>query len=53
MAGLARRLGFKSPEIDVLVDGSPDHQITRAALLQARKSNQFQYNTRQFNILVN
>ncbi|CAK40083.1 hypothetical protein M747DRAFT_290932 [Aspergillus niger ATCC 13496] len=53
MAGLARRLGFKSPEIDVLVDGSPDHQIARAALLQARKPNRFRYDTRQFDILVN
>lgn len=41
MAELAHRLGFKSPEIDTLIDSSPDHQIARAALLQARKLNQF------------
>ncbi|ODM19123.1 hypothetical protein SI65_05740 [Aspergillus cristatus] len=37
MAELAHWLRFKSPEIDALIDGSPDHQIARAALLQARK----------------
>lgn len=29
MAELARWLGFNSPEIDALIDGSPDHQIAR------------------------
>lgn len=53
MAKLARRLGFKSPEIDALTEGSPDYQIARAALLQARKPNQFRYDARQFDILVN
>ena len=51
-AELASQLGFKSPEINALVDGSPDHQITRAALLQARKPSQFQYDTQQFDILI-
>lgn len=32
MAELAHRLRFKSPEIDTLIGGSPDHQIARAAL---------------------
>ena len=41
MAELASQLRFKSPEIDALVDGSPDHQIARAALLQARKPSWF------------
>lgn len=41
MGELARRLGFRSPEIDALIDGSPGHQTARAALLQARKPNQF------------
>lgn len=52
MAELARRLGFKSPEIDALIDSSPDHQIARAALLQARKPNRFRYDAQQFDILV-
>lgn len=43
MAELAHRLGFKSPEIDALIGGSPDHQIARAALLQARKPSRFRY----------
>jgi hypothetical protein len=33
IAELARRLGFKSPEIDGLINNSPDHQIARSALL--------------------
>jgi hypothetical protein len=37
MAHLAHRLGFRSPEIDRLLTSSPDHQIARSALLQARK----------------
>ncbi|RAK94832.1 uncharacterized protein BO80DRAFT_420270 [Aspergillus ibericus CBS 121593] len=53
MAELARRLGFKSPEIDTLIDSSPDHQIARAALLQARKPNKFRYDAGQFDVLVN
>lgn len=52
MAELARRLGFKSPEIDALIDGSPDHQIARAALLQARKPGRFRYDAQQFDILA-
>lgn len=52
MAELAHWLGFKSPEINALIDGSPDHQIARAALLQARKPSQFQYDARLFDILV-
>lgn len=52
MAELARRLGFKSPKMDALIDGSPDHQIARAALLQARKPNRFRYDAQQFEILV-
>jgi hypothetical protein len=35
MAHLAHRLGFRSPEIDGLLNSSPDHQIARSALLQA------------------
>ena len=52
MAELTHQLRFKSPEIDALIDSSPDHQIAQAALLQARKPNQFQYNAQWFDILV-
>lgn len=52
MAELARRLGFKSPEIDALIDGSPDHQIARTALLQARKPSRFRYDAQRFDTLV-
>ncbi|KAJ0418856.1 hypothetical protein BJY00DRAFT_324647 [Aspergillus carlsbadensis] len=52
MAELARRLGFDSPEIRALTGGSPDHQIARAALLQARKPGRFQYDPQQFDNLV-
>ncbi|ODM16677.1 hypothetical protein SI65_07642 [Aspergillus cristatus] len=52
MAELAHWLRFKSPEINALIDGSPDHQIAQAALLQARKPGQFQYDAQQFDILV-
>ena len=39
IAELTCQLRFKSPEIDVLINSSPDHQIAQAALLQARKPN--------------
>ncbi|KAL4801661.1 hypothetical protein BDV18DRAFT_164709 [Aspergillus unguis] len=53
MAELACRLGFDSPEIQAIMDRSPDHQIARAALLQARKPNRFRYSAQQFDVLVN
>lgn len=53
MAELAHQLGFKSPEIEAIIDSSPDHQIAREALLQARKPNRFRYNAQQFDTLVN
>ncbi|KAF7164507.1 hypothetical protein CNMCM6106_001025 [Aspergillus hiratsukae] len=52
MAELARRLGFQSPEIEAIIDGSPDREIARAALLQARKPNRFQYDKRQLDTLI-
>lgn len=52
MAELARRLGFQSPEIEAIIDGSPDREIARAALLQARKPDRFRYDERQFDTLV-
>lgn len=41
MAKLTRWLGFQSPEIKVIINGSSDYKIARAALLQARKPNHF------------
>lgn len=52
MAELARRLGFQSPEIKAIIDGSPDREIARAALLQARKPNRFRYDKQQFDTLI-
>lgn len=52
MAELARHLGFKSMEIDGLIKSSPDHQIARSALLQARKPDRYRYDHEQFDILV-
>jgi hypothetical protein len=52
MAELARRLGFQSPEIEAIIGGSPDRDIARAALLQARKPDRFRYDERQFDTLV-
>lgn len=45
MAKLAHQLGFQSTEIDTLIKCSPDHQIARSALLQARKPNRYRYNS--------
>jgi hypothetical protein len=52
MAHLAHRLGFRSPEIDGLLNSSPDHQIARSALLQARKPGQYRYDDQQFDVMV-
>ncbi|RMJ21259.1 hypothetical protein PHISP_07872, partial [Aspergillus sp. HF37] len=43
MAVLAQKLGFDSPQIRELTSQSPDHQIARAALLKARKPDQYRY----------
>ncbi|PYH76418.1 hypothetical protein BO82DRAFT_426169 [Aspergillus uvarum CBS 121591] len=53
MAEFAHRLGFRSLEIDAIMDSCPDHQIARAALLQARKSYRFRYPPHDFDALVN
>ncbi|KAL2374952.1 hypothetical protein RJZ57_000560 [Blastomyces gilchristii] len=52
MAELAYRLGFRSPEITVLMNQSPDQQIARAALLQARKPARFRYAARVLDTLI-
>ncbi|KAJ6112292.1 hypothetical protein N7523_002114 [Penicillium sp. IBT 18751x] len=53
MAELAHQLGFQSTEINALIHSSPDHQIARSALLQARKPNRYRYNSQDFELLVN
>ena len=53
MAELAQRLGFQSTEIKAIIESSPDHQIARSALLQARKPNRYRYDSQDFDILVN
>ncbi|GLA77815.1 hypothetical protein AtubIFM55763_010006 [Aspergillus tubingensis] len=52
MARLAYRLGFRSIEIEELVNQSPDWVITCTALLQARKPGIFRYDLRMFELLV-
>jgi hypothetical protein len=44
MAALAQKLGFKSPQIDQLIQLCPDRQIALEALLKARKSDRYRYN---------
>jgi hypothetical protein len=55
MAELARCLGFDSPEIEGLINSSPDHQIARSALLQAQRPDRYRilYEGDQFDILIN
>lgn len=52
MAYLAHRLGFRSLEIDGLLNSSPDHQIAQSALLQARKPGWYRYKHQPFDVLV-
>lgn len=52
MAELAHRLGFQSTEINAIIRSSPDHQIARSALLQARKPDRYRYDSQTFDALV-
>ncbi|PTU22239.1 hypothetical protein P175DRAFT_0529274 [Aspergillus ochraceoroseus IBT 24754] len=52
MARLAYRLGFRSTEIEELVNRSPDRAIARTALLQDRKPGIFRYDPHMFELLV-
>jgi len=47
-AALADRLGFESGEISALKQRSSDREIARNALLEARKSNRFEYSDALF-----
>lgn len=53
MAKLASRLGFFSSEIEQLLKGSPDREIARTALLQARKPDRFRYDPQLFERFLN
>ncbi|RAH76682.1 hypothetical protein BO86DRAFT_383627 [Aspergillus japonicus CBS 114.51] len=52
MAQLAHRLGFRSTEVNTIIDASPDHQIARTALLQARKPDRYRYDADTFESLI-
>lgn len=52
MAVLAQRLGFNSPQIQQLVDLSPDRQLARDVLAKARNPGFYTYNTDTFESLV-
>ncbi|CRG91095.1 Titin [Talaromyces islandicus] len=43
MAILAQKLGFQSTAIDEIINGSPDWQIARDCLLQARKPDRYEF----------
>ena len=47
-AALADRLGFESDEISALKQRSPEREIARNALLEARKSDRYEYNDTVF-----
>ena len=52
MADLARCLGFYFSEIESILQGFSDRQITRDTFLQARKPHCFRYNVGEFDALV-
>jgi hypothetical protein len=49
---LAYRLGFESDQIRDLVQRSPDHEIARSALLEARNQNEYRYDSTAFDRYV-
>lgn len=53
MAVLAKRLGFQSPQIEQLVQQSPDRKIARDALLRARRPDRYRYNEEEVESLIN
>ncbi|KAJ5461024.1 uncharacterized protein N7458_002576 [Penicillium daleae] len=52
LADLARRVGFRTKEIESLLQKSPDRLIARTALLKARKPDHFRYDPIQLETLV-
>ncbi|KAJ5766653.1 uncharacterized protein N7511_004269 [Penicillium nucicola] len=53
MAVLAKRLGFQSPQIEELIQQSPDRQIAQDALLRARRPDRYRYNREEIESLIN
>ncbi|KAF4763054.1 hypothetical protein N7455_003820 [Penicillium solitum] len=53
MAVLAKRLGFQSPQIEQLIQQSPDRQIAQDALLRARRPDRYRYNREEIESLIN
>ncbi|KAJ5346216.1 hypothetical protein N7452_004220 [Penicillium brevicompactum] len=53
MAVLAKRLGFQSPQIEQLIQESPDRQIAQDALSRARRPDRYQYNEEEIESLIN
>jgi hypothetical protein len=45
MASLALQLGFDSPQIQRLMEDSPDRRLALAALLKARERDHYQYDS--------
>ncbi|KAJ5737432.1 uncharacterized protein N7483_002557 [Penicillium malachiteum] len=52
MAALAKRLGFQTPQIEELLQQSPDRLIARNALLHARPHDRFQFHDGELDRLV-
>lgn len=52
MATLARKLGFRTTQINAILQQSPDRQIARAALLKARKPDHYHYDRVTFESLI-
>ncbi|KAL5333673.1 hypothetical protein BJX70DRAFT_48849 [Aspergillus crustosus] len=52
MATLAKKLGFRNPQIKAILRQSPDQQIARAALLKARKPDHYHYDSGTFESLI-
>lgn len=52
MATLARKLGFRTTQINAILQQSPDRQIARAALLEARKPDHYHYDRLTFESLI-
>ncbi|KAJ5643587.1 uncharacterized protein N7484_006094 [Penicillium longicatenatum] len=52
MAILARRLGFKTPQIEQIIQQSPDRKIALEALMRARQADRFRYEDGQLESLI-
>ncbi|KAJ5178973.1 hypothetical protein N7492_002183 [Penicillium capsulatum] len=53
MAVLAKRLGFQSPQIEQLIQQTPDRKIARDALLRARRPDSYRYKEEEVESLIN